>query len=53
MDTPDGASTADPTGGHAAETISKIQVLQGQLLLVEQLCKSFDESCRKYLQDYS
>jgi hypothetical protein len=39
----------DPTGGHADEGKQKIQILQGQLLLVDSMLKSLDSEYKKFL----
>ena len=39
----------DPTGGQAAEIKNRIQILDGQLLLVDALMKSLDTEYKKFL----
>jgi hypothetical protein len=40
---------ADPTGGQAVEARNKIDILQGQLMLVDALMKSLDSEYKKFL----
>ena len=43
------SNDSDPTGGEAAEVRSKIEVLQGQLLVVDTFMKGLDEGYKKFL----
>ncbi len=42
----------DPTGGHAADMEQKIEVLQGQLLLVSSFMSGLDGQYKKFLGEY-
>jgi hypothetical protein len=44
-----GGNDTDPTGGEAVEVRSRIQTLQGQLMLVDSLLKGLDQQYKEFL----
>lgn len=47
-----GGNDKDPTGGEAVEVRNRIQVLQGQLMLVDALMKSLDSEYKKFIASH-
>jgi hypothetical protein len=42
----------DPTGGQAVETRNRVEILQGQLMLVDALLKSLDSEYKQFLASH-